>query len=48
MYATASGAEHAFEHLAGFKGVLQVDGYVAYNKLTVANCARGPLVLAFC
>ena len=48
MYATGRGAEHAIEHLAGFNGVLQVDGYVAYDKLTMANRAGGPLVLAFC
>lgn len=48
MYAPGRGAEHAIEHLAGFKGVLQVDGYVAYDKLTAANRVGGPLVLAFC
>jgi transposase len=47
-YATGRGAEHAVEHLAGFKGVLQVDGYVAYDKLTDPKREGGPLVLAFC
>jgi transposase len=28
--------------------VLQVDGYVAYDKLTASNRVGGPLVLAFC
>jgi transposase len=48
MYAPGRGAEHAVEHLAGFNGVLQVDGYVAYDKLTASNRVGGPLVLAFC
>ena len=38
------GAEQLIEHLAGFRGVLQVDGYAAYGKL-----ARiGDVQLAFC
>jgi len=36
-------AERLFSHLAGFKGVLQVDGYNAYRKLT----ERGEVELAF-
>lgn len=48
MYAPGRGAEHAVEHLAGFNGVLQVDGYVAYDKLAAPNRDGGPLVLAFC
>jgi transposase len=48
MYAVGRGAEHAIEHLADFKGVLQVDGYAAYDKLTAADRVGGPLVLAFC
>ena len=42
------GAEHAQRHLAGFSGVLQVDGYVADKQLTSPNSAGGPLVLAHC
>ena len=48
MYAPGRGAEHAVRHLAGFSGVLQVDGYVAYDALTDAKRAGGPLTLAFC
>jgi len=48
MYAPGRGAEHAMRHLAGFSGVLQVDGYIAYKTLTDARRAGGPLMLAFC
>jgi len=48
LYAPGRGAEHAVRHLAGFSGVLQVDGYVAYKTLTDARRAGGPLTLAFC
>ena len=34
LYAPGRGAEHAVRHLAGFTGVLQVDGYAGYDKLT--------------
>mgnify|MGYP003473385211 CR=1 FL=1 len=42
------GAEHAVRHLAGFSGVLQVDGYAGYDKLTDPARAGGPLTLALC
>jgi transposase len=48
LYAPGRGAEHAVRHLAGFSGVLQVDGYVAYDALTDAARAGGPLTLAYC
>ncbi len=48
LYAPGRGGEHAIRHLAGFSGILQVDGYVAYDALTNANRAGGPLTLAFC
>ena len=41
-YAPGRGAEHAKRMLAGFTGILQVDGYAAYNKL------EPDLTLAFC
>lgn len=47
-YAPGRGAEHARALLAGFSGVLQVDGYVAYDKETNADRRGGPLVLAYC
>src|SRR5690606_41695364 len=48
MYAPGRGAEHATRHLAGFSGVLQVDGYVAYRQLTDQKRVGGPLGLAHC
>jgi transposase len=47
-YAPGRGGEHALRHLAGFSGVLQVDGYVAYRQLTKPERDGGPLVLANC
>ena len=47
-YAPGRGAEHAIKLLDGFKGILQVDGYAAYNPLTAASRAGGPVTLAFC
>src|SRR4051795_875753 len=44
VYAHDRKAERLFSHLAGFKGVLQVDGYNAYPKLA----ERGGVELAFC
>jgi hypothetical protein len=48
LYAPGRGAEHAMRHLAGFQGVLQVDGYAAYDALTDARRVGGPVVLALC
>jgi transposase len=48
LYAPGRGGEHAIRHLAGFSGILQVDGYVAYDALTNAKRVGGPLTLAFC
>jgi transposase len=47
-YAPGRGSEHAIELLAGYRGVLQVDGYAAYKKLTDAHRAGGPITLAYC
>jgi transposase len=44
-YAPGRGKEHAVALLQGFSGVLQVDGYAAYNELTRAG---GAVTLAFC
>ena len=44
-YAPGRGKEHAVALLEGFTGVLQVDGYAAYNELTRAG---GAVTLAFC
>jgi transposase len=55
MYAPGRGGKHAVYHLAGFSGILQVDGYAAYNSLVEPavrgrlNEAQSPQVmLAFC
>jgi transposase len=44
VYAPDRKAERAAAHLAGFKGVLQVDGYAGYRPLAEA----GDIKLAFC
>lgn len=47
-YAPGRGAEHAARLLAGFNGVLQVDGYAGYDKQADATRPGGPLTLAYC
>jgi transposase len=44
VYAPDRKAERPIAHLAGFKGILQVDGYAGYGKLA----ERGEVHLAFC
>jgi transposase len=44
VYAPDRKAERPIAHLAGFKGVLQVDGYAGYRVLA----ERGGVELAFC
>src|SRR5208337_1211799 len=44
VYAPDRKAERPIAHLAGFKGVLQVDGYGGYRPLA----DRGGVMLAFC
>lgn len=48
LYAPGRGSEHAVRHLAGFKGVLQVDGYAAYDVLADTQRVGGPVTLALC
>jgi transposase len=48
FYADGRGGEHAEEFLAGFKGILQVDAYSGYNRLTKDARSDGPLTLAYC
>jgi transposase len=48
FYADGRGGIHAEKFLAGFKGILQVDGYAGYNRLTKDARTDGPLTLAFC
>ena len=47
-YAPGRGGEHAMKLLAGFSGILQVDGYAVYDKLARPTRAGGPVTLAFC
>lgn len=47
-YAPGRGGEHAETFLQGFVGVLQVDGYAAYNRLAQTERPGGPLQLAYC
>jgi transposase len=48
-YAPGRGGIHAEQMLAGFDGVLQVDGYAGYNRLEKTDRQGGsPLRLAYC
>ncbi len=47
-YAPGRGAEHALRHLAGFAGILQVDGYSGYKALTDPARPGGAISLAYC
>jgi transposase len=48
-YAPGRGGMHAEQMLAGFNGVLQVDGYAGYNRLEKTDRQGGsPLRLAYC
>lgn len=47
-YAPGRGSERASTLLAGFSGVLQVDGYAGYDHQADAKRPGGPLVLAYC
>lgn len=48
FYAPGRGGEHAEAFLDGFEGILQVDGYGGYNRLTKPDRPGGPLTLAYC
>lgn len=47
-YAPGRGGKHAATLLAGFGGVLQVDGYAVYRQLALPERNDGALTLAFC
>jgi transposase len=47
-YAPGRGAVHAVKLLAGYSGILQVDGYSAYAALTNPAREGGAVTLAFC
>ena len=49
FYAPGRGGEHAEQFLDGFDGILQVDGYAGYNRLTGRTRKGGaPIRLAYC
>lgn len=48
LFAEDRKGRHVAEHLAGFNGVLQVDGYAGYVDLARANRPGGAVILAYC
>jgi transposase len=42
------GAERLERHLAGWRGILQCDGYAAYRRLAEPDRPGGPVTLACC
>ena len=48
LFAEDRKGKHVHEHLAGFRGVLQVDAYAGYSRLTKPDRPGGPITLAFC
>jgi transposase len=47
-YAPGRGAEHAMMLLAGYRGVVQCDGYAAYKQVARRGRAGNAVILAFC
>jgi hypothetical protein len=47
-YAPGRGAEHATALLAGYRGIVQCDGYAAYKQLAHRGRAANAVILAFC
>jgi transposase len=47
-YAEDRRGRHVKEHLNGFNGVLQVDGYTGYDSLANPNRPGGAITLAYC
>jgi Transposase IS66 family len=48
VYAEGRGHKEIRAQLAGFRGLVQVDGYAGYNGLTGKARQPGPITLAFC
>jgi len=48
FYAPGRSGKHAEGFLEGFCGILQVDGYAGYNRLTRSDRKGGALQLAYC
>jgi len=47
-YAPGRGAEHAMTLLAGYRGIVQCDGYTAYKQVARRGRAGNAVILAFC
>ena len=47
-YAPGRGAEHATTLLAGYRGIVQCDGYAAYKQVAHRGRAGNAVILAFC
>jgi transposase len=47
-YAPGRGAEHAITLLAGYRGIVQCDGYAAYKQVARRGRAGNAVILAFC
>jgi transposase len=47
-YAPGRGAEHAMRLLAGYRGIVQCDGYAAYKQVAHRGRAGNAVILAFC
>lgn len=48
LFAENRKGRHVHEHLTGFSGVLQVDGYAGYRELTKPSRPGGAVTLAYC
>jgi transposase len=48
LYAPDRRGRHMREHLVGFHGVLQVDGYNGYDQLALPTRPGGAITLAYC
>jgi len=48
LYAPDRRGSHLEDHLGGFHGVLQVDGYAGYDKLARSGRSAGAIKLAYC
>ena len=48
LFAENRKGRHVHEHLTGFSGVLQVDGYAGYRELTRPSRPGGAVTLAYC
>ena len=48
IFAEGPSGRHVHEHLTGFSGVLQVDGYTGYDELAKPRRSGGAVTLAYC